>query len=191
MWIQYSKVRSQKKIRLNRHFTLLRGWRKLSVHVSYYDVSRSMGRIERGPRHVILDEIYLIHLPSAIGSSASAAALTGDHSSAASPSVLRRASRATDVHALQLRGTDDSEHEPESFGVRRLPSNVVRWVSQSNSLKRPTYLLQLFFQPLVLLLPSLLSLSQIRALLPKLQEDSRVRDMIQFKTHLLAYVCKN
>ena len=100
--------------------------------MSYYDVSRSMGRIERGPRHVILDEIYLIHLPSAIGSSASAAALTGDHSSAASPSVLRRASRATDVHALQLRGTDDSEHEPESFGVRRLPSNVVRWVSHNS-----------------------------------------------------------
>ena len=88
-----------------------------------------MERIERGARHVILDEIYLIHLLSAIGSSASAAALTGDHSSAASPSVLRRASRATDVHALQLRGTDDSEHEPESFGVRRLPSNVVRRVS--------------------------------------------------------------
>ena len=85
-----------------------------------------------GARHDILDEIDLINLSSSIGSSASAAAFTGDHSSAANTSVLRRASRGTDVHALQLSGTDDSEHEPESFGVRRLPSNVVRWVSHNS-----------------------------------------------------------
>ena len=33
------------------------------------------------------------------------------------------------MRALSLKGTDDSEHEPQLIGVCRLPSSVVRRVS--------------------------------------------------------------
>ena len=98
---------------------------------------------------------------SPVDSSASAATAS-HHCSAASSSDFRRASCRVDMRALSLKGTDGSEHEPQFIGVCRLPSYVVRWVSYLEIGSRlGTHRLEYFFQSLVLLLPSMLSVPQV------------------------------